>query len=182
MEVKRFTQLVFGVSSSPFLLNATLKYHLNKYAVSDPEFVKILKALYVDDLSTGGQTVNETYKLFLKTKLRMLEAGFNMRKWSSNSRELVDKIKSADYREEEVNLEPKKLKEDDRTYATTTLGTDHEVNEEREHKVLGITWDHDSDELIIDLSQIIKSSQNLPVTKRTVLKLTAQVYDPLGWI
>ena len=183
VEVKRFTRLVFGVSSSPFLLNATLKYHLNKYAVSDPEFVKkILKALYVDDLTTGGQTVNETYKLFLKTKLRMLEAGFNMRKWSSNSRELVDKIKSADYREEEVNLEPKKLKEDDRTYATTTLGTDHEVNEEREHKVLGITWDHDSDELIIDLSQIIKSSQNLPVTKRTVLKLTAQVYDPLGWI
>ena len=183
VEVKRFTRLVFGVSSSPFLLNATLKYHLNKYAVSDPEFVKkILKALYVDDLTTGGQTVNETYKPFLKTKLRMLEAGFNMRKWSSNSRELVDKIKSADYREEEVNLEPKKLKEDDRTYATTTLGTDHEVNEEREHKVLGITWDHDSDELIIDLSQIIKSSQNLPVTKRTVLKLTAQVYDPLGWI
>lgn len=171
VEVKRFTRLVFGVSSSPFLLNATLKYHLNKYAVSDPEFVKkILKALYVDDLSTGGQTVNETYKLFLKTKLRMLEAGFNMRKWSSNSRE------------EEVNLEPKKLREDDRTYATTPLGTDHEVNEEREHKVLGITWDHDSDELKIDLSQIIKSSQNLPVTKRTVLKLTAQVYDPLGWI
>ena len=172
VEVKRFTRLVFGVSSSPFLLNATLKYHLNKYTVSDPEFVKkILKALYVDDLSTGGQTVNETYKLFLKTKLRMLEAGFNMRKWSSNSRE-----------EEEVNLEPKKLREDDRTYATTTLGTDHEVNEEREHKVQGITWDHDSDELKIDLSQIIKSSQNLPVTKRTVLKLTAQVYDPLGWI
>lgn len=70
VEIKRFTRLVFGVSSSPFLLNATLKYHQNKYAVSDPEFMKkILKALYVDDLSTGGQAVNETYKLFLKTKL-----------------------------------------------------------------------------------------------------------------
>ena len=55
--------------------------------------------------------------------LRMLEAGFNMRKWSSNSRELVDKIKSAGYREEEVNLAPKKLKEDDGTYSTTTLGS-----------------------------------------------------------
>lgn len=52
----------------------------------------------------------------------------------------------------------------------------------REHKVLGITWDHDTDELKIDLSQIIKSSQNLRVIKRTVLKLIAQVYDPLGWI
>ena len=131
---------MFGVSSSPFLLNATLKYHLNKYAVSDPEFVKkILKTLYVHDLSTGNESVKETDKLFLKTKLTMLEAGFEMRKWSSNSRELVDKIKFADYREEEVNLKPKKLKEDDRTYATTTLGADYEVNEEREYKVLGMT-------------------------------------------
>lgn len=104
-----------------------------------------------------------------------------MKKWSSNSRELVDTIKSTNYREEEVNFGQKKLKEDDRTYATTTLGTDHEVNEEREHKVLRITWDHDNDELKIDHSQIIKSSQNLGVTKKTVLKLTAQVF-PLGWI
>ena len=66
VEIKRFTRLVFGVSSSPFLLNATLRHHMSKYALCDPEFVKkFLEALYVDDLSTG-------------------EAGFNMRKWSSN--------------------------------------------------------------------------------------------------
>ena len=37
VEVKRFTQLVFGLSSSLFLLNATLRYQMNKYAVSYPE-------------------------------------------------------------------------------------------------------------------------------------------------
>jgi hypothetical protein len=37
VEVKRFTRLVFGVSSSPFLLNATLRYHMNQYAASDPD-------------------------------------------------------------------------------------------------------------------------------------------------
>ena len=63
--VKMFTRLVFGVSSSPFLLNATLRYQMDKYAVSDPQFVKqFLEALYVDDLSTGGQTIKETYQLF----------------------------------------------------------------------------------------------------------------------
>lgn len=35
VEVKRFTRPVFGVSSSPFLLNATLRHHMNKYASSD---------------------------------------------------------------------------------------------------------------------------------------------------
>ena len=30
------------------------------------------------------------------------------------------------------------------------------------------------------MTEIDKSSQNLPVMKRTVHKLTAQVYDPLG--
>ena len=65
----------------------------------------------MDDLSTGGQTFNDTHKLFLKTKLRMLEAGFNMGKWLFNSRKLVDKIKSADYRREAVNLEQKKFKD-----------------------------------------------------------------------
>ena len=32
------------------------------------------------------------------------------------------------------------------------------------------------------MSDIVKLSENLSVTKRTVLKVTAQVYDPLGWI
>ena len=63
-----------------------------------------------------------------------------------------------------------------------TLGSNHEVNEEQEHKVLGVTSNHDTDELRIDLSDIVKFSEKLSVTKRTVLRVTARVYDPLGWI
>ena len=113
----------------------------------------------------------------------MLEAGFNMRKWSSNSKELIDNIKASEYGK---GVQPtnrvSELEEDEETYASATLGYNHEVNEEQEHKVLGVTWNHDTDELSIDLGDIVKSSENLPVTKRTVLKVTARVYDPLGWI
>ena len=52
---------------------------MSEYALCDPEFMKkFLEALSVDDLSTGDRNVQETYQLFLKSKLRMLEAGFNI--------------------------------------------------------------------------------------------------------
>ena len=184
VEIKRFTRLVLGVSTSPFLLNATLRHHTSKYALSDPEFVKkFLEALHVDDLSTGDRNVEETHQVFLTSKLRMLEAGFNMRKWSSNSKELIEKIKASEFgRKVQPTNRPSELEEDEETYASATLGSNHEVNEEQEHKVLGATWNHDTDELRIDLGDIVKSSENVPVTERTVLKVTARVYDPLGWI
>ena len=51
----RFTRVVFGVSCSPFLLNATLQHHLDKYVTSHPETVnKLTASLYVDDVITGA--------------------------------------------------------------------------------------------------------------------------------
>ena len=54
--VLRFARVVFGVSSSPFLLNATVKHHIERYEEEDPGFVEtFLRSIYVDDLSTGGR-------------------------------------------------------------------------------------------------------------------------------
>ena len=59
--VLRFTRAVFRVCSSPFILNATLKHHIERYKNEDPEFVdQFLRSIYVDDLSSGATIVLTT--------------------------------------------------------------------------------------------------------------------------
>ena len=48
--IYRFVRLLFGLNSSPFVLNATIRNHLSQYAEADKEFIlKVLHSLYVDD-------------------------------------------------------------------------------------------------------------------------------------
>jgi len=57
--------------------------------VIDPEFVKrFLKSLHVDDLCSGGTSVNSTFNFYLKCKDRLSQANFNLHKFESNSPEL----------------------------------------------------------------------------------------------
>ena len=85
--VFRFARLPFGLNCSPFLPQGTLEHHLKKHEPIDPELIyKILKSLYVDDLNSGTSSVEEGYELYEKVKGLMLQAGINMRKWRTNSR------------------------------------------------------------------------------------------------
>ena len=47
----QFKRVVFGVSSSPFLLNSTIKHHMEQYRSVDSGHVeKFLRSIYVDVL------------------------------------------------------------------------------------------------------------------------------------
>ena len=85
----RFCRVVFGVNASPFLLNATLKHHISQYR-ADPEFVENLwNSFYVDDLVSGEKNLQKCLLLYQKSKKCLLEGGFNLRKWISNSPQLL---------------------------------------------------------------------------------------------
>lgn len=81
----RFARVVFGVSSSPFLLNATMRYHMEKYRTSDPPFVdQFVRSVYVDDMMPGADTEEEALEFAMKSRQWLAEAGFNLRKFVTN--------------------------------------------------------------------------------------------------
>jgi hypothetical protein len=95
MIVYKFLRVAFGLTSSPFLLNATIKHHLNKYIESDKIVVERLKDdMYVDDLVSGTDGLGEAKVLYEKSRSIMSEAGFDLRKWETNSHELRAYISS----------------------------------------------------------------------------------------
>ena len=66
-ERNRFARVIFGVNSSPFLLAATLRIHLDRYNEIDPDFVKrVLRSLYVDDFSSRTNNVEKGVDLYKK--------------------------------------------------------------------------------------------------------------------
>ena len=49
--------VIFGVTSSQFLLNGTVQTHAKKHENIDPEFArKVKKHFYVDDLNSGAKS------------------------------------------------------------------------------------------------------------------------------
>ena len=177
----RFCRVVFGVSCSPFLLNATLKKHVEGYTSKHGEVCnKILNSLYADDINTGAHTVEETIELYRKAKQIMKEGGFNLRKWRSNSDKVVKEIMNNSADVNKVMRESPLLEEEDETYAKVT--TKKLSTAACEDKILGIPWKSDTDELILKLSHLKQITVNQPITKRTILKTIASIFDPLGLI
>ena len=85
----RFTRVIFGASSSPFLLARVIRNHAEKYKDEDPAFVEaVLRQLYADDFNGGAPNQRDGYELYKKLKSRFKEANFNFRKWRTNDQEL----------------------------------------------------------------------------------------------
>ena len=67
--IYRFLRVVFGLISSPFLLNATIRHHLSKYIQFELNFVeKLLEDLYVDDTTSDTKSIEEGKELYVKAK------------------------------------------------------------------------------------------------------------------
>ena len=84
----------------------------------------------------------------------MNEAGFSVHKFVSSDSNLTDKVQS------------------------TSASCVKPESAESAHDVLGVRWNYESDEIVVDLSAIV--DEIVVPTKRIVLRIIARIYDPLG--
>jgi len=172
----RFARVVFGVSSSPFLLNATISHHLGKYRDRYPDVVQtLLRSIYVDDVTCGANTEDDTYQLYsISTKL-FSEGGFNLRKILTNSVLLSQRMRQQTGRPNPA-VTTSNVVEENTTYTSKLFN-----NERSDHqKILGVACNPTSDELVFDMRGMACDLQTLEPTKRNIVGFSSRFYDPLG--
>ena len=82
----RFKVVLFGATCSPFMLSATLTYHLMQSNTSVSR--DLLQNLYVDNVVSGCQTETESLDYFKSSRSLLGSASFNLRSWASNCAQL----------------------------------------------------------------------------------------------
>ena len=173
----RFTRLVFGLRPSPAILSSTIRHHLETQKDFDPQLIELLKkSLYVDDFVSGAENEQKASEVSSNAKLIMQKGAFNLRKWNTNSSNLK-KTFSEEYSPKSTDLKP--VTEEDESYAKTVTGTTIKPNSNTV-KVLGSIWNTASDTLEFNLFDLVKEAKSLPPTKRSLLKISAKIFDPLG--
>ena len=170
-------QISFWDKCLAFFVKCYIRFdhHISEYSKEDIEFAtKLIESLYVDDVNTGSNSVVGGFDFYKKAKTCLGSAMFNLRKWASNSEELMDLIRKEreqrDLQTEPAVLAPvidkpdsvsdntinhpencKTVTQDSVTFAKVSVGPDlQEMDSLNQVKVLGNRWDFRDDLLTFD--------------------------------
>ena len=106
----------------------------------------------------------------------MKEGGFLLRKWKTSEPDLAQKIDHEEGTENETAVRVERAEE---SYAKTYLGAS---DSQRTTKILGITWNNVQDNFEFDLGKWASRSDETSITKRSILRQIARLFDPLGLV
>lgn len=165
--------VTFGTASAPYLAVRTL--HQIAYDEGDEYPLvseKVLSCYYMDDLLTGCDDVTTGIQIYKQMKELLAKGGFELQKWSTNNKELLDQINTIEYKVESNEENESKAKDRDQK--------ELEMKLDNTMKILGLTWDRNDDSFRYTVH--LPPLQNTPATKRTVISDIARLFDPLGWL
>ncbi|GFY53848.1 integrase catalytic domain-containing protein [Trichonephila inaurata madagascariensis] len=148
LEVLRFKSFIQNKYSSPFLLTATIKYHLKKYSSLFPQTLELLsKFVFVDDVLGGQSTVASACTTSVECVQIFNEANMPLHKWATNSAELRELWEKNGFSAET---------------SSNSIGQNM-IN----YKMLGISWDTDRDAFYFDIESLLSFISKRTDTKRT---------------
>ena len=152
VRVMRFDRVPFGNTSSPFLLMATVRYHLSKYPTESNVVKELEENMYMDDWLSGADDDSEACEMFQDADSIMSEAQMTLAKLGSSS-EVVSEMLQKHFEDKH-------------------LGSDS-------IKVLGLKWLPQSDCFVFGGVDV---PPDLLITKRVVLSFVSRLFDPLGFL
>ena len=149
---------LFGGTWSPscctYAVRRTVEESGSKY---DEEISRaVLRNLYVDDCLKSLESVDAAVRTVSGMKGLLGEGGFNLTKWTSNNKDVLEQIPEADRSKNAKDLNLCALPAE---------------------RALGVYWNVESDMFSYKVNEKTK-----PLTKRGVLSVASSVYDPLGFI
>ncbi|XP_055916655.1 uncharacterized protein LOC129949299 [Eupeodes corollae] len=157
VRIYKMNTVTFGTASAPYLAIKILKRVADDEEANFPEGAKVVREdMYVDDLISGADSIIEARTKRDEARKLLASAGLNLRKWTSNTKELIEDIPVQD-RELDFELP---------------------FNLSNHVKTLGIKWFPVDDYFSYQNLQPTTDA----TTKRSMLSTIAKLFDPLGWI
>ena len=154
----RMTVHLFGAASSPecsnFALKTTADDNERSLGSAPAEFLR--RDFYVDDGLKSLPSVEEAVDLVNSVKEMCNHGGFNLHNFTSNSKEVIQRIPASDRAEDLKSMD----------FERDTLQTE---------RALGIQW-------CIETFKFIISSKDRPCTRRGILSEVSTIFDPLGFV
>ena len=146
---------IFRAAASPSVAAFALRRTAldNDVDASSEAVQAVLKNIYVDDLCVSCAGVQGAISLIQQLRQLLGSGGFHLTKFLSNSKQVLNRVPK-DHLASDIEPEQRKLPT---------------------HKALGVYWNAESDCLEVRIN-----IRKQPCTRRGVLSMIGQCYDPLG--
>lgn len=155
LQVGVLQTVTYGTSPASFIATKCLNVLADEIESSNPHCADVIRSdFYMDDLTTGSDTVEEAIQLQQDISNHLLSGHFPLRKYSSNSENFLQ------------TLDPSLIEPLD--HKDITIGN---------FKILGLCWTRNQDTISIALK-----AESLPptITKRIMLSEIASIFDVIG--
>lgn len=153
----KLVTVTYGTAAAPYLAMRVLRQLADDEETQFPNAAKLVRDnFYVVDVLFGANDERVANSLRQELQELLDRGGFELRKWMSSHTSLLEDIPIPDQ-------ETTKVRSFDSTESI---------------KILGISWVPESDSFCFNATVPTRAK----ITKRTILSITAQLFDPLGWL